>query len=118
MTETATTATSAAEHADHDADSHASAHGKNRYDDIPISGVLYYGAITVVITLLSILFVKGLLNAWTKSFEAKRQAEIVESPSSREVAKQKMVLEGGNGTLSIEEASKKALEKFGTKASN
>lgn len=112
MSETATTATSAA---DHDADSHASDQGKNRYDDIPISGVLYYGAIAVVITILSILFVKGLLNAWTRSFEAKRQAEIIETPASREVAKQKMVLEGGNGTLSIEEASKKALEKFGTK---
>jgi hypothetical protein len=118
MTQTANPASTTSDQADHSADSHVSGHGKSRYDDIPVSGVLYYGAIAVVVTLLSILFVKGLLNAWTRSFEAKRQAEIVESPASIEIAKQQKILEGGEGTLSIEEASKKALEKYGTKAAH
>ena len=107
MTETAHAST------DH-ADDHASGgHGKNRYDDIPVGSVLYYGAIAVICTLLSFLFVKGLLNVMSSSFEAKRQSQIVESPQNREIDKQKMVLEGGEGTISIKEASKKVLEKYG-----
>lgn len=88
-------------------------HTKNRYDDIPVSAVLYYGAIAVICTLLSFLFVKGLLNAMTANFEAKRQAEIVESPANLQIAEQKKLLDGGEGTISIEDASKKVLEKFG-----
>ncbi|QEG20272.1 hypothetical protein [Mariniblastus fucicola] len=108
MTETA--------HATHDhADDHSSGgHGKNRYDDIPVGSVLYYGAIAVICTLLSFLFVKGLLNAMTASFEAKRQSQIVETPANLEVDKQKKLLEGGAGTISIEEASKKVLEQYGS----
>ena len=98
---------------EHASDHSAGGHGKNRYDDIPVSAVLYYGAIAVVCTLLSFLFVKGLLNAMTANFEAKRQAEIVESPANLKIAEQKKALEGGEGTISIEEASKKVLEKFG-----
>ncbi len=98
---------------DHAHDHSSGGHGKNRYDDIPVTNVLYYGAIAVICTLLSFLFVKGLLNAMTASFEAKRQAQIVESPANVEIAKQKKVLEGGDGTISIEEASKKVLEKYG-----
>lgn len=94
--------------------SHSEGHGKNRYDDIPIGAVLYYGAIAVICTLLAFLFVKGLLNFMTANFEAKRQAEIVETPSNIEVAKQKSLLDGGEKTISIEDASKKMLEKYGT----
>ena len=96
---------------DHDSGSHGT---KNRYDDIPVSNVLYFGAIAVICTLLSFLFVKGLLNWMTAGFEAKRQAEIVETPANKEIAIQKKVLEGGNGTISIEEASKKVLEQYGS----
>ena len=100
---------------DDHANDHSSGHGtKNRYDDIPVSSVLYFGAIAVICTLLSFLFVKGLLNWWTASFEAKRQAEVVETPANIEIDKQKKVLAGGNGSISIEEASKKVLEQYGS----
>ena len=101
---------------DHANDYASGGHGtKNRYDDIPVSKVLYFGAIAVICTLLSFLFVKGLLNWWTNSFEAQRRAEVVESPANMEIAEQKKVLEGGEGIISIEEASKKVLEQYGSK---
>lgn len=109
MTETAHASETQA--TDHSSGGHGT---KNRYDDIPVSSVLYFGAIAVICTLLSFLFVKGMLNWWTAGFEAQRRAEVVETPANLEVAKQKKVLEGGNGTISIEEASKKVLEKFGS----
>lgn len=99
---------------EHASDHSSGGHGPARYDDIPVGNVLYYGAIAVVCTLLSFLFVKGLLNAMTASFEAKRQAQIVESPANLQIAEQKKALEGGEGTISIEEASKKVLEKYGS----
>lgn len=103
----------------HDHDHHSSGgHGKARYDDIPIGSVLYFGAIAVICTLLSFLFVKGLLNWMSASYEAKRQAQVLESPGSVQIAEQKLVLEGGEGTISIEEASKKVIEKYGSKDSH
>ena len=109
--------TETAHSTDQHADGHSSGgHGtKNRYDDIPVSKVMYFGAISVVCTLLAFLFVKGLLNWWTAGFEAQRAAEVVESPANMEIAKQKKVLNGGNGSISIEEASKKVLEQYGSK---
>jgi len=108
--------TDTAHSTDDHADDHATGgHGtKNRYDDIPVSKVMYFGAISVICTLLSFLFVKGLLNWWTASFEAKRQVEVVEAPANKKIAVQKKALEGGDGAISIEEASKKVLEQYGS----
>lgn len=103
---------------DHGHDHSSGGHGKARYDDIPIGGVLYFGAIAVICTLLSFLFVKGLLNWMSASFEAKRQAQVVESPSNIQIAEQKKVLEGGAGTISIDDAAKNVIEKFGSKDSH
>ena len=99
----------------HDHDHSSGGHGKARYDDIPVGNVLYFGAIAVICTLLSFLFVKGLLNWMTASYEAKRQAQVMESPATVQIAAQKKVLEGGEGTISIEDAAKKVIEKFGHK---
>lgn len=98
---------------DHANDHSSGGHGKARYDDIPISNVLYFGAISVVVTLLSFLFVKGLLNAFTSHYETFRQGQVVETAANQEIAAQKKVLATG-GTISIEEASKKVLEKYGS----
>ena len=103
MTETAKTDSS---------DSHDDGYTKPRYDDIPVSAVLYFGVITVICTLLSILFVKGLLHAFKANFEAQRAAEVMESPASIQIDEQKKLLEGGGETISIEEAGKKVLEKY------
>ena len=104
---------------DHAHDNHSSGgHGKARYDDIPVSTVLYFGAISVVCTLLSFLFVKGLLNWFTTRYEDYRQAQIVVSPANVQIEEQKKVLAGGDGVLSIEEASKKVLEQYGSKESH
>lgn len=101
---------------DHAHDHSSGGHGKARYDDIPISNVLYFGAIAVVCTLISFLFVKGLLNAFTSRYEAFRAEQTMESRSAANdlVAAQKQALEGGNGTISIKEATKKVLEKYGS----
>ncbi len=99
----------------HSEDEHASGHGKARYDDISVSGILFFGLISVIVTIISILFVKGLLGLWMRSMEAKRQGEVVISASSAEIAKQKELLQGGEGILSLEDASKKVLEKYATK---
>lgn len=103
---------------DHGHDHSSGGHGKARYDDIPISSVLYFGAIAVICTLLSFLFVKGLLNWMSASYEAKRQAQVVVSPSSIQIEEQKKVLEGGEGTISIEDAAKKVIEKYGSNESH
>ena len=95
-----------------DAGDHSSGgHGKARYDDIPISSVVYFGAIAVICTLLSFLFVKGLLNVMQASFNSSRQAQVV--PGSKQIAEQKSILQGGEGTISIEEAGKKVIQKYG-----
>jgi len=97
-----------------DASDHSSGgHGKARYDDIPVSSVLYFGLIAVICTLLSFLFVKGLLNVMQASVDASRQAQVLESPGSKQIAEQKQVLLGGEGTISIEEAGKKVVQKYG-----
>lgn len=89
-------------------------HAKARYDDIPVGAVLYFGAITVICTLLSILFVKGLLNAFRSNFRAQRAAEVMATESATQIDDQKKLLEGGSGALSIEEAAKKVVEKYGS----
>ncbi len=104
----------------HANDSHASDHGhghgrKARYDDISVSGIVFFGLISIIITLISIFFVKGLLSWWTRHFEAKRAGEIIESPASIQIENQIKLLDGGEGTISIEEAGKKVLEKYGAK---
>lgn len=105
----------------HSSDSHASDHGhghggKARYEDISVPGILFFGLISIILTLVSIFFVKGLLGWWTRHFEEKRQAEILESPGTEQIEGQLKLLEGGEGTISIEEASKKVLEKYGKKS--
>jgi len=109
--------TTANSHAnDSHADDHGHGHGrKARYDDIKVSGIVFFGLISIIITLISIFFVKGLLSWWTRGFEAKRAVEVMESPASVQITEQLELLEGGEGTISIEEAGKKVLEQYGTK---
>ena len=108
MTETTidTTADTSAEHAVRE---------KPRYDDINVTTVVIVGFISAVVTLLTILFVKGLLGLWMGKYEKLRADEVVSMPAAEQIAKQKKLLEGGEGTISIEEASQKVLSEYGKK---
>lgn len=108
MTETTVDATN------QPADDHA-VREKPRYDDINVTTVVIVGFISAVITLLTILFVKGLLSVWIGKFERMRADEVVNMPAAEQIVTQKKLLEGGEGTISIEEAAEKVISEFGKK---
>jgi hypothetical protein len=89
-------------------------HEKPRYDDINVTTVVIVGFISAVITVLTILFVKGLLSVWVGKYERMRADEVVNMPAKVQVMEQKKQLEGGEGILSIEEAAEKVLSKYGS----
>ena len=109
---TDTTANSTAE----TTDGHGSGHAKPHYDDINVPTVVIVGFISAVVTVITILFVKGLLGVWMGKYERLRMDEVVNMPAREQIETQKQLLVGGDGgTISIEEAGAKVLEKYGSK---
>ena len=91
----------------------ASTHEKPRYDDINVTTVVIVGFVSAVITVLTILFVKGLLGIWLGRFERMRAEDTVNAIATQEIQHQRAMLDGTHGTMSVEEASKKVIETFG-----
>ena len=103
-----TDATHTAEH-DHDV-SHSDTPS---YDDINTPVIVLVGAISAIVTLITIMFVQGLCYHWQNSFLRMRSDEVENMPAVVEITKQKEVLAGGEGIVPIDEAIKKVVATYG-----
>ena len=88
-------------------------HKKASYDDINTTAVVVVGLISALFTFLTVAFVQGLYYQWHNSYVRDRSTDYVNLPVKRIVDGQKTELEGDAeaGTISIEEAMKKFLDK-------
>ncbi|MEL7498480.1 MAG: hypothetical protein AAFN77_12785 [Planctomycetota bacterium] len=84
-----------------------------RYDDINTPVVLLVGAISAVVTLITIFFVQGLCYHWQNSFLSSREAGPTSMPAYQQVEEQKSnLLSDENTTLNIEEAKTAVIAKY------
>ena len=98
--------------ATHDGSTH---HDQERpsYDDINTPVIVLVGVISAIVTLLTIMFVQGMYYNWQNSYLREVTVKPVSIPSNAEIARQKSVLEGGDGVISIEQAMEKFIKKYG-----
>jgi hypothetical protein len=99
--------------------------GRPQYDDVNTGVILMVGLISAIVTFLIIGFVQGLAYRWEAYFNQSR-VEIVNQTVKAEVEAQKATLNSTNGPdgqpvagrLTIEEAMKRAYEKFKQPSAN
>ena len=84
------------------------------YDDINTPVIVLVGAISAIVTLITIMFVQGLCYHWQNSYLKMRSAKAENMPAVQEIAKQKEMLAGGEGLTSIDDAMKKVVANYGT----
>ena len=97
---------------------HTNDHGHDEvpsYDDINTPVIVLVGAISAIVTLITIMFVQGLCYHWQNSYLTRRSKEVENMPAVVEINKQKEVLEGGDGIVPIEDAMKKVVATYGKK---
>ena len=97
-------------------DSHG--HEAPSYDDINTPVIVLVGAISALVTLITIMFVQGLCYHWQNSYLKKRSAAPENMPAVVNVQKQKELLTGVNGLVSIEDAKQKVIATYGSAASD
>lgn len=95
------------------ATSDETAHAGPRYDDINTPVVVMWGFISAVLTLATFLTLTGVYNIWHQRWVDIREGQYVSIPAVEEVAEQKKLLEGGEGTVAIGEAMNQVVQKFG-----
>ena len=83
------------------------------YDDVNTPVIILIGAISAIVTLLSVMFVQGLCYHLQNSFESHRTSQIEHRPSREIVESQKAVLDGGEGVTAISEAMTKIVSTYG-----
>lgn len=83
------------------------------YDDINTPVVVLVGAISAIVTVVTIMFVQGLCYHWHNSFIRKRSTEPENMPAVAQIAEQKKMLEGGDGLTSIDAAIDKVVSNYG-----
>jgi len=83
------------------------------YDDINTPVVVLVGAISAIVTLITIMFVQGLCYQWQNAYLKDRSADPENMPAVKEVVRQKEMLAGGEGLVSIEDAMKKVVTTYG-----
>ncbi|MFK7769702.1 MAG: hypothetical protein AB8B55_21015 [Mariniblastus sp.] len=91
---------------------HEHGHETPSYDDVNTPVIVLVGAIAALVTLLTIMFVQGLCYHWQNSFIRKRSMEVENMPAVVEVNRQKEMLSGQNGLVSIEDAMKKVVTNY------
>jgi hypothetical protein len=96
-------------HDEHD----ESSHEPPSYDDINTPVVVLVGAISALVTLLTIMFVQGMCYHWQNSYIKERSTDAVSMPANQQIETQKAVLAGGEGVVPIDEAMKKIVAKYG-----
>lgn len=88
---------------------------KPRYDDVNVPVIILVGFISAIVTFLTIAFVQGMCYHWQNSKIKARSTETVNVPAREEIASQKAILDGGDGTISIEDAMKQVIDEYGKK---
>ena len=83
------------------------------YDDINTPVVVLVGLISALVTLLIIMFVQGMCYHWQNNYLTERTTSAASMPANQQIAKQKSVLEGGDGVVPIETAMQEVITKFG-----
>lgn len=85
-----------------------------RYDDINTPVIILVGAISAIVTLITIMFVQGLCYHWQNAFIRQRSTEVENMPAVVEINKQKEVLNGGEGITPIADAMQQVVTKYGS----
>jgi len=89
-------------------------HEAPSYDDINTPVIVLVGAISAIVTLITIMFVQGLCYHWQNSYLQKRSVEPENMPAVIAVNEQKEMLTGIDGLVSIEDAKKKVIATYGS----
>ena len=91
-------------------------HKKASYDDVNTTAVVVVGLISALFTFLTIAFVQGLYYQWNNAYVRDRSTDYVNAPVKKIIDTQKAALLGDEqaGTISIDKAMKKVLEKYET----
>ncbi|MEM7453046.1 MAG: hypothetical protein AAF456_01710 [Planctomycetota bacterium] len=91
-------------------------HGKPRYDDINTPVVVLVGVLSTIVTIAIIAAVQGLCYQWESS--ELNEKSVVNWPAAQQVAEQKAMLDGGEDTISIEDAMEKVVAAYGAGTEN
>ena len=83
------------------------------YDDINTPVIVLVGAISAIVTMITIMFVQGLCYHWQNSYLDRRSAKPENMPAVQEIATQKEMLAGGDGLVSIDDAMQKVVATYG-----
>lgn len=81
------------------------------YDDVNTPVIVLVGAISALVTLMTIMFVQGLCYHWQNSYLKKRSANPESMPAVEQVVRQKQELE--SATVPIETAMEKVVATYG-----
>jgi hypothetical protein len=91
---------------------HGHGHGEApSYDDINTPVIVLVGAISALVTLLTIMFVQGLSYHWQNNYLKKRSAEVENMPAVVQINDQKEQL--ASAKVSIDDAMKKVVSTYG-----
>ena len=91
------------------------AHETPSYEDLNTPVIVLVGAISAIVTLLTILFVQGLYYHWSNSYTQKRLEQTGVMPAVAEINEQKAALKTCD--VPIEDAMQKVVAAYG-KSSN
>jgi len=83
------------------------------YDDVNTPVIILIGAISAIVTLLSVMFVQGLCYHLQNSYTSYQAQQVEHRPSREIVEAQKAVLDGGEGVTAISEAMTKVVSTYG-----
>ena len=89
-------------------------HEAPSYDDINTPVIVLVGAISALVTLITIMFVQGLYYNWRNNFMDQRAMDAENLPAVVQIENQKEMLTGQDGLVSIEDAMKKVVSNYGS----
>lgn len=87
------------------------------YDDINTPVILLVGAISALVTLITIMFVQGLCYHWQNNFVERRSQDVENLPAVVQINQQKAALAGDGKTVSIDDAMANVVAKYGKSSS-
>ena len=86
-------------------------HEPPSYDDVNTPVIVLVGAVSALVTLLTIMFVQGLCYHWQNSYMEKRSAEVENIPAVKQINRQKQEL--ATATIPIDKAMQKVVANYG-----
>ena len=91
-------------------DAHAG-HEPPSYDDVNTPVIVLVGAVSALVTLLTIMFVQGLCYHWQNSYLERRSAEVENIPAVEQINRQKEEL--ATAEVPIDKAMQKVVASYG-----